>query len=120
MPPSIYPHRYRANCPICECEQNFSIWDAHYRDTFLCEGCQSYSIPRERALALVLKRMYPNWRDLAIHESSPQDRGISAQLKRECSGYIATQFFPGHPLGQIVDGFRNENLGSGPINRLAG
>lgn len=109
MPPT-YPHRYRARCPICESEQDFTIWSAHYRDEFLCEGCHAWSIPRERALAVVLKRMFPNWRDLSIHESSPQDRGISAQLKRECPGYVATQLFPGQPLGQIVDGFRNENL----------
>jgi SAM-dependent methyltransferase len=109
MPPT-YPHRYRANCPICEGEQDFTVWSAHYRDEFLCEGCHAWSIPRERALAVVLKRMFPAWRKLVIHESSPQDRGISAQLSRECAGYLATQFFPGQPLGATVEGFRNENL----------
>lgn len=105
-----YPHRYRATCPICESEQDFTIWSAHFRDHFLCDGCENHSIPRERALALVVKRLFPMWRGLTIHESSPGKRGFSAQLRKECPGYIATQFFPGQPLGQKVNGFRNENL----------
>lgn len=79
-----------------------------YRDHLLCSGCGS--IPRERALALVLSRRFPHWRSLAIHESSPGTRGISPKLRSECAGYIASQFFPGHALGRQVDGFRNENL----------
>jgi SAM-dependent methyltransferase len=31
-------------------------------------------------------------------------------MNRECSGYVATQFFSGEMLGSIVRGFRNENL----------
>lgn len=105
-----YPHRYRAICPICESRQIFTIWSERYRDEFLCEGCLNHSIPRERALAVVLKRMFPGWRGLKIHESSPTYRGISAQLIRQCPGYLATQFFPGRPLGEMIEGFRNENL----------
>jgi SAM-dependent methyltransferase len=54
--------------------------------------------------------MFPAWRSLAIHESSPVDRGISAQLKRECAGYVLTQYFPGQELGAMVNGVRNEDL----------
>lgn len=79
-----------------------------YRDHLLCSGCGS--IPRERAMALVLERYFPDWRTLAIHESSPVLRGISLKLKRECAGYVASQLFPGETLGSIVRGFRNENL----------
>jgi SAM-dependent methyltransferase len=105
-----YPHRYRGHCPICETEVGFTIWAEHLRDNFLCDSCLNHSIPRERAAAIVLKRMFPNWRSLAIHESSPTDRGLSAQLKRQGSNYVATQFYPDRPLGEVVRGFRNENL----------
>jgi len=66
-------------------------------------------VPRERALALVLEELSPKWRKLSIHESSPAKRGISPKLKKECPGYIETQFYPGQPLGQVIKGFRNEN-----------
>ena len=109
-PPVRFPHRFRGHCPICECARNFTIWNDQYRDTFLCDGCIKHSIPRERAIAVVLKRMFPGWRGLAIHESSPVNRGISAQLLRQCPGYLATQYYPDHPPGAVVKGFRNENL----------
>ena len=32
------------------------------------------------------------------------------KLARECQGYVASQFFPGEPLGATVRGFRNEDL----------
>lgn len=53
---------------------------------------------------------HPDWRGLAIHESSPADRGISAKLAGEAPGYVASQFFPGEEPGASVQGFRNENL----------
>lgn len=61
-------------------------------------------------MALVLKRLVPDWRDKAIHESSPCHRGFSAQLKNECRAYVASQFFPQEPLGKHLGGSRNENL----------
>jgi SAM-dependent methyltransferase len=96
------------HCPICDAEVRFRARQAWYRDHLFCSGCGS--IPRERALALVLDRRFPDWRGYAIHESSPADRGISAKLARDCPGYVASQFFPGEPLGATVRGFRNENL----------
>ena len=95
-------------CPICAAEVRFTATDHWYRDHLRCSRCRS--IPRERALALVLERGFPGWRSLAIHESSPADRGISTKLARECPGYVASQFFPGQPPGALVSGFRNENL----------
>jgi SAM-dependent methyltransferase len=47
---------------------------------------------------------------LAIHESSPSPRGISAVIAKECSRYIATQYFPDNKWGDVVGGVRNENL----------
>jgi SAM-dependent methyltransferase len=95
-------------CPICGRAVRFEARHPWYRDNLHCSGCGS--IPRERALALVLERRFPGWRRLAIHESSPADRGISRKLARECPGYVGTQFFPGEPPGVTVRGFRNENL----------
>lgn len=105
-PPFVYD---RAGfCPICAGEVRFRARETWYRDHLFCSGCGS--IPRERGLALVLERRFPDWRTLAIHESSPADRGISRKLSQEAKGYVASQFFPGEPLGATVRGFRNENL----------
>ncbi|WP_269932386.1 class I SAM-dependent methyltransferase [Aminobacter sp. HY435] len=95
-------------CPICEAPSKFTAQHDWYRDHLLCSGCGS--IPRERALALVLTRRFPDWRKLTIHESSPGLRGISPKLKRECPRYVASQFFPDKPLAKQIEGFRNENL----------
>lgn len=95
-------------CPVCAQEVRFRASQHWYRDFLLCSGCGS--IPRERALALVLDRRFPDWRARAIHESSPAPRSISAKLARECPGYVGTQYFPGEPPGAEVRGFRNENL----------
>jgi SAM-dependent methyltransferase len=95
-------------CPICEAPVRFQARQAWFRDFLHCSGCGS--IPRERALALALERRFPGWRGFAIHESSPAERGISAKLARDCPGYVASQFFPGAAPGEMVRGFRNENL----------
>lgn len=104
--PAIYSHK--GYCPICEKEAEFTSCYDWYRDHLFCSGCRS--IPRERALALVLSRCFPTWRDLAIHESSPVLRGISAKMKRECSQYVASQHYAGDKLGKSIRGFRNEDL----------
>jgi SAM-dependent methyltransferase len=101
-------YRRSGYCPICEAVTEFRATTRWYRESLRCSGCGS--VPRERALALVLSRSFPNWRNLTIHESSPANRGISPKMKRECAGYVATQFFPGEALGAVIRGFRNENL----------
>ena len=99
--------QFEGACPICERPVSFSSRTTWYRDWLKCSRCQS--IPRERALALVLEELRPDWRNCDIHESSPTPRGISPKLKRECRQYVETQFYPGKPLGQVINGFRNEN-----------
>lgn len=105
---AITVYRRPGYCPICDGNVVFSAQFDWYRDHLVCSNCGS--IPRERALALVLSRRFPDWRKLAIHESSPGSRGISPKLKRECADYIETQYFRDEPLGKLVNGFRNENL----------
>jgi len=79
-------------CPICEKHRSFAATDAWLRDHYLCSGCES--LPRERALMYLIQKVTPDWRFLRIHESSPEDRGASRKLRRECNYYIATQFDP--------------------------
>jgi len=99
---------YRGYCSICETNVEFKSSETWYRDHLNCNGCKS--IPRERALALVLNQLIPNYRNLIIHESSPVNRGISSKLKKECPKYLATQFYPNETPGKIINGFQNENL----------
>ena len=58
-----------------------------------------------------LEQFFPNWRELAIHESSPVARGASAKLQRQAKHYLPTQYYPGFPAGQVhPSGFRCEDL----------
>lgn len=49
---------------------------------------------------------------MMIHESSPAPRGTSLRLAGAAKNYIATQYYPGVPLGKRYKGFRNESLES--------
>lgn len=101
-------YRHSGVCPICERAVQFSSNYPWFRDHLLCPLCKS--VVRERALALILKEVRPNWRALSIHESSPSNRGVSLKLKAEGRKYVASHYFPGQPLGVQFRGFRNENL----------
>jgi len=96
------------HCPTCDLDVVFIARNAWLRDHYICTNCGS--IPRERALMVVIDMYFPNWREVVVHESSPSGRGASARLARECPGYIPSQFFPDRPLGSVVDGMRCENL----------
>ena len=98
----------RGFCPICERPATFVARDSWLRDHFECTRCRS--IPRERALMLVLQQRFPRWRDMTIHKSSPGRRGVSKRFGLECRGYVPTHFFPDQPLGSIVGNYRCENL----------
>ena len=95
-------------CLCCQREVHFVAYDAWLRDHLRCDWCGS--IPRQRALLKVVEDRFPNWRDLTIHESSPSWGGASGLIKRDCAGYVASQFRPGWAPGAMVDGYRNENL----------
>jgi hypothetical protein len=95
-------------CPICNADVVFFSENTWLRDHFICTNCGS--IPRQRVLMTVIQKYYPNWADLSIHESSPTEVPITAKLKRECKGYIGSQYYPKHEFGKIINGYRNENL----------
>jgi SAM-dependent methyltransferase len=67
-------------------------------------------VVRDRALMLILSEVMPHWRDAAIHEASPSDRGVSRILGKQTGGYVASHFFPSKSYGEIVHGYRNEQL----------
>lgn len=96
-------------CPVCEREATFASTEHWLRDGFLCSGCGS--IPRERALMQVLSQVAPDWRSLAIHESSPGN-AASRKLQAEASGYLASQYDPSIPFGSVhpAGGWRSEDL----------
>lgn len=50
-----------------------------------------------------LSRHYPQWRSLAIHESSPGWDIVSQRLARECARYLASQFEPDKAPGAVVE-----------------
>lgn len=100
----------QGTCPICEKQVLFSSREAWFRDHLLCSSCGS--IPRERALMRVIAEFFPDWRNLAVHESSPGGRGASIKLHSECNAYTASHYFSDVSLGHIhpQSGFRCENL----------
>jgi len=101
---------YQGYCPICETDVTFHVEGPWYRDQLFCPSCTNGSVPRERALALVLNELCPNWREKRIHESSAVGRGISVKLAQQCYNYVGTQYFPEIERGTTIDGWRNEDL----------
>jgi hypothetical protein len=97
----------RGYCTICDRDVWFHETGPWFRDQYLCSRCGS--IPRNRAILKVLNDHFPGWRQLQIHESSPGGAS-SAKIKRECGGYIASQFFADVPRGKSKDGQRSEDL----------
>lgn len=101
-------HRYSGHCPACNRPAEF-VSESHWlRDNLKCTECGS--IPRERAFAACLEQFAPEWRTLALHECSPADRSISARIRRDCAGYVGSQYYPDIPRGQMHGGYRSENL----------
>lgn len=96
-------------CPVCSQAVRFTSSGRGYRDHLFCGNCES--IPRERAVALVLAETRPNWRSLRILESSPADRGISRLLRLEARGYVGTHWYPLRVPGELDQwGYQNETL----------
>ncbi len=92
-----YLFEHPGHCPICETDVTFVAKYAWFRDHLLCPLCQS--IPRERAVMYTIAQLFPHWRTLSIHESSPVGRGTSVKL-REAPGYLSSQYDPSLPFGE--------------------
>jgi SAM-dependent methyltransferase len=104
---SDFYYEHLGFCPICEAPAKFVSHYSWLRDHYRCEGCGS--IPRQRAVMLMLQDLAPNWRELAIHESSPSGP-TSDRLWRECKGYVPSFCYPDVPRGAQHNGARCEDL----------
>ena len=100
-------HANFGTCPICERHTVFIERDPWLRDNYLCIHCRS--VPRFRAIIYILQQLFPNYRDLSIHESSPSGAS-SLKLARECKDYSASQFFQDVRPGEFRHRVRCENL----------
>lgn len=95
------------HCPHCGNAATFTSDHEWLRDNFLCSVCKS--IPRERALMLVLDSWFPNWRDLKIHQAAPGKRSERSRIN-ECKSYVTSRLFDNVKLGTVVNGHRCEDL----------
>lgn len=93
-----YHLEVEGRCPVCEQDTTFRSRDPWLRDHFLCQACGSQ--PRERALMRVLAQIAPDWRDRAIHESSPCT-AASQRLASQAPAYVASQYAEGFEAGSI-------------------
>ena len=109
--PDQSPIEWRGFCPICRKDTVFRAENDWLRDNLRCQSCAGGSLPRERAIMLVVEALCPNWASLNVHESSPCGTGLSLRLFKECKNFVATQFLPDTPRGTYnAAGFRSENL----------
>ena len=106
--PSRFYWEQPGHCPCCDLDTVFVSKHQWLRDHFQCTNC--WCIPRERAFMVTIEKYYPNWRELSIHESSPINKGASMKLKNGCPNYTISQYFPNDSFGNMVNGFRNEDL----------
>lgn len=97
----------RGECPICETRTLFIKKSEWLRDNYLCISCRS--IPRCRAIIHVLEILYPGYRNMLIHESSPSGPA-SQKLRKECKQYVCSNFYDDIPPGTYKKGVRCENL----------
>ena len=97
-------------CPVCEKPTLFFRpfpYSHLMREYYRCIWCRC--TPRYRAFNIVLQNRFPNWRNLAVHESSPGG-AMSEKLVRLCHNYIASDYHPGLTLGIPCGRSRNEDL----------
>jgi SAM-dependent methyltransferase len=91
---------HAGTCPACDQMADFTANGPYFRNTLKCNKCGSQ--PRNRALMHALATYFPNWRNLAIHESSPGWDIVSQRLVAECKSYTASQFDTSVSLGEVV------------------
>ncbi|MBD1373519.1 class I SAM-dependent methyltransferase [Hazenella sp. IB182357] len=94
-------------CPICEREVTFHIRGAWLREEYFCTRC--WSIPRQRAIIHVIQKFFQLGSNAIVHESSPAGMA-STKLKQMFPQMTFSHYYPDVQLGELVNGFRCENL----------
>lgn len=109
---NAYYYAHDGICLSCNKATAFIARNEWHRDHYLCQQCGS--IPRERALMYIIKKNYPNFLDLHIHESSPAFRSTSAFLKNNCPHYSYSYYVEGIPSGDYLKKYNclNQDLGA--------
>lgn len=101
---------YGGFCPCCKEKTLFVAFDYWLRDYYKCLFCGS--IPRQRALMKVLENEMPDWCNLKVHESSPNE-DILHMFKQQCAKYTYSYWYESEPLGALLqNGGTNQNLES--------
>lgn len=99
-------------CVACDKKVIFLATGPYFRNTLKCNSCRCG--PRNLALFTVINQYFPNWRSLAIHESSPGKDLVSRRLAGECINYLASQFHPererGKPYNSSIGVVQTEDL----------
>ncbi|MFO1078267.1 MAG: class I SAM-dependent methyltransferase [Planctomycetota bacterium] len=104
--------RIAGHCPLCGRVTSFADWLDNPRESPVCLACGS--VPRQRALALVLQNVCPDWRHRRVHESSPSLATFRA-FRRECRDFTASYFWPAVAPGARVGAFVNVDLAAQPF-----
>ena len=103
----VLGHARLGHCPVCSRYVVFVALTDWLRDSYQCLRCGS--IPRQRAFMEVLEQVAPQWRDLRIHESSP-DGASSRRMAQDCAAYDASQYWPDGRSGSMRNGVRCEDV----------
>jgi SAM-dependent methyltransferase len=67
-----------------------TAWPDNWREALACIRC--HGIARWRAVAAVLDRVKPDWRQGRLHEAAPAG-AISRYLRRSCTDYVGSHWF---------------------------
>ncbi|RFF32310.1 class I SAM-dependent methyltransferase [Wenzhouxiangella sediminis] len=100
-------------CPVCERMTLFVRLSDWLREDCRCARCISSA--RGRALVSVLAEVVPGWRQRSILEFAPYGP-VSARLERQARGYVGSVYLPDRAAGEMVGGYRNEDLRSLTFN----
>ena len=94
-------------CPVCERQTLFMKKGEWLRDQYVCIFCNS--LPRQRAITIVIEMMFPDYRNMKMFESSPCGPA-SRKLMKKCKHYLSGFYFEDIPAGEYKSGNRCENL----------
>jgi SAM-dependent methyltransferase len=80
------------HCPLCEQATHFVVISDNHRESPICLGCGS--VPRQRALAKVVRARFAELTKVRVHESSPS---LCTYLffARHTREYRASYYWPG-------------------------